>query len=205
MASLYLYPKWIRIWHLINALLFLVLIVTGLSMHYATREFTLIRFDRSVTIHNVSGILLTANYLFFLVFNAFSQNRRYYSIDYQGWFGRLWKQMRYYLYGMFKKEKAPFPVTEKRKFNPLQKLSYGVVLFFLMPVVTITGWALIYPEVVFIKQIFGTSGLHFTDLLHIISGYLLTVFMVVHIYMSFLAQPPGSSFRAMISGYHESH
>ena len=36
--KMYLYPKWIRIWHLLNALMFIVLIVTGLSMQYTGKE-----------------------------------------------------------------------------------------------------------------------------------------------------------------------
>ena len=28
---MYLYPKWIRIWHVLNALMFLILIVTGIK------------------------------------------------------------------------------------------------------------------------------------------------------------------------------
>jgi thiosulfate reductase cytochrome b subunit len=137
------------------------------------------------------------------VSNAFSQNRRFYSIDYRGWFGRLWKQFRYYSYGIFKREDPPFPLTAERKFNPLQKIAYGLVLFFLLPVVTLSGWALIFPEIVIVDQMFGTSGLHLTDLTHIISGYILSIFMVIHTYMCFLAPPPGSSFRAMLSGWHE--
>ena len=33
---IYLYPIWIRLWHALNALMFLVLIITGISLHYAT-------------------------------------------------------------------------------------------------------------------------------------------------------------------------
>jgi len=35
---MYLYPKWIRLWHLFNALLFILLIVTGISMQYTGRN-----------------------------------------------------------------------------------------------------------------------------------------------------------------------
>ena len=34
---MYLYPKWIRVWHVLNAMLFLIIIVTGLSMQYTDK------------------------------------------------------------------------------------------------------------------------------------------------------------------------
>ncbi len=60
MASVYLYPVWVRLWHLVNALLYLFLIITGLSMQYSNPEYPMIRFDIAVSMHNISGILLTA-------------------------------------------------------------------------------------------------------------------------------------------------
>ena len=33
--KVYLYPVYLRLWHLLNALFFLVLILTGLSMQYS--------------------------------------------------------------------------------------------------------------------------------------------------------------------------
>ncbi|MCX6259522.1 MAG: cytochrome b/b6 domain-containing protein, partial [Bacteroidia bacterium] len=35
---MYLYPAWIRLWHLFNALLIIVLIVTGISMQYTDKQ-----------------------------------------------------------------------------------------------------------------------------------------------------------------------
>ena len=43
----YLYPFWLRLWHWINALLFLTLIVTGLSMLDADARWVL-RFDSAM-------------------------------------------------------------------------------------------------------------------------------------------------------------
>ncbi len=37
--KIYLYPVWIRIWHLINALMFILLIFTGLCLHFASSGF----------------------------------------------------------------------------------------------------------------------------------------------------------------------
>ena len=60
---IYHYQGFIRLWHLLNALFFLVLILTGLSMQYSDPDTTMIPFATSVKLHNVCGIGLTANYL----------------------------------------------------------------------------------------------------------------------------------------------
>lgn len=204
MATVYLYPIWIRLWHWINALLYLVLILTGLSMQYSNPEFPMLRFDLAVSIHNTSGILLTINYLVIILGNIFTINGRFYRIKRKGFLQELIRQGNYYLFGIFKGNKAPYPINGERKFNPLQKISYVAVLYFLMPLVVITGWAMIFPEMIFLNKIFGTSGLHFTDLVHILMGFILSLFMFVHIYLCTIGKPAGTHFRAMMSGWHHS-
>ena len=204
MASIYLYPVWIRLWHLINALLYLLLIFTGLSMQYSNPEYPIIRFDIAVSIHNTSGILLSLNYLVILLGNIFTRNGGFYRFRIRGFAQEMVTQGKYYLFGIFRGEKAPYPINAERKFNPLQKISYVTVLYFLMPVVILTGFAMIYPELIFAKKIFGTSGLHLTDLFHIISGFILSLFMFIHIYLCTIGKPAGTHFRAMLSGWHHS-
>ena len=55
---LYLYPVWIRIWHMTNAFLCLVLIITGLSIQFSNPG-TVVKFNAAVSVHNIAGIILT--------------------------------------------------------------------------------------------------------------------------------------------------
>jgi thiosulfate reductase cytochrome b subunit len=199
--KLYLYPVWLRIWHWLNAFIFLVLIVTGLSLQYAGAESKLIRFDYAVTYHNIAGIILTINFVFFVLANRISGNRKYYRIKYKGFPKRLMKQFRYYVYGVFVHESKPYPISQKRKFNPLQKLSYVMVMFVMMPVIIITGFGLLFPETN-IENVFGISGIYLTALLHIFTGFVLSVFMIVHIYFCTFGKTPGSDFKSMFTGWH---
>jgi thiosulfate reductase cytochrome b subunit len=204
MASIYLYPIWVRLWHAFNALMFLLLIFTGLSMQYSNPEYPFIRFDIAVTIHNICGIFLSLNYLVIFLGNIVTGNGNFYRIRIKGFAKEMMTQARYYLFGIFRGEKAPYPINGERKFNPLQKISYVAVLYFLIPIIIITGFAMIYPELIFAKKIFGTSGLHLTDLLHIVTGFILSLFMFIHIYLCTIGKPAGSHFRAMLSGWHHS-
>jgi thiosulfate reductase cytochrome b subunit len=200
--KLYLYPVFLRIWHGLNALLFLVLILTGLSMQYSDPGAPWIRFELSVQLHNICGITLTANYLLFILGNAISGNGKQYRIQWKGLSGRLMKQARYYLQGYFRKSEHPFPVSEEKKFNPLQGLTYAMAMYIGLPVIIITGFGLLFPDTV-LYQFMGLSGLLITDLLHVATGFLLSIFMVIHIYLCSIGANPAKNYRAIISGWHE--
>lgn len=200
---LYLYPIWIRIWHMTNAILCLILIVTGLSIQFSNPG-TIVKFKAAVSVHNIAGILLTVSYVMFFIGNLFTQNGVHYLIIVKGFLARLMSQMRYYTVGIFRNEQPPFPVTMESKFNPLQQFSYVLVMYLFAPIVILTGLGLLYPNFV-VLDIFGVSGLNLTDLLHITAGFLISVFMCIHIYFCTIGKSPVSNFKSMINGYHESH
>jgi thiosulfate reductase cytochrome b subunit len=200
---MYLYPKWLRAWHVLNAILFLILIVTGLSMQYTDRQNAsyVVGFSIAVKWHNFSAIVLIINYIIFVTGNLVTRNGRYYRISKNKFLADLMLQFKYYSIGMFKGEKHPFPVTEERKFNPLQKITYVLAMYVAIPLLIISGFGLLFPEIT-IKSFFGISGLILTDILHITMGFFLSIFMIIHIYTCTLGAKPTSLFWGMISGYH---
>jgi len=201
---LYLYPVWIRLWHWINALMFVVLIATGLSMQYSNPDYPMIRFDYAVSFHNIVGVILTFGFVLFVLANWLTGNYKYYRCKQKGCIKRLKRQFSFYTIGIFHKEDPPYPISAKRKFNPMQKVSYLVVMYMLMPIMILSGLALMYPEIIK-SNIFGISGIHLTDLIHIISGFILSVFMVIHTYFcSIGGKTPTRIFKSMITGWHES-
>jgi thiosulfate reductase cytochrome b subunit len=200
---IYQYPVWIRIWHMLNALLCLILIITGLSMQFSDPMYPVIRFDLAVSIHNIIGFLLICNYIFYFTGNLATVNGRQYKLN-RGIWGRLARQFHYYLIGIFKNEPAPFPITEERKFNPLQQFTYVITMYVFVPVVFITGVALMFPEII-PTTVFSRSGLHATDLLHILAGFCISIFMFIHIYFCTIGKSPVSNFKSIINGYHEPH
>jgi len=202
---MYLYPKWLRIWHVFNALLFIILIVTGISIQYTDKDNSvfIVGFAKAVKWHNFAAVVLIINYIIFVTGNIFTRNGRYYKIDRKNFAGDLMKQLTYYAWGMFKGEKHPFPVTEERKFNPLQKLSYVLAMYVAIPLVIISGIGLMIPEIT-VTRFFGVSGLILTDILHITMGFFLSIFVIIHVYTCTLGSKPTSLFRGMITGYHVS-
>jgi thiosulfate reductase cytochrome b subunit len=202
---MYLYPIWVRLWHIINAILFIILIVTGLSIQYTDKqEYALVvSFARAVKWHNIAAVILIFNYVIFVAGNVLTDNGKYYRISKEGFVPDLVKQLKYYSLGMFKGEIHPFPVTFERKFNPLQKLTYVLAMYVAFPLLIISGLGLLFPETT-INRFMGVSGLILTDILHITMGFVLSLFMIVHIYTCTLGAKPTSLFKSMISGFHES-
>ena len=203
-VKLYLYPVWIRIWHAINAINFVLLLFTGIALHYAGSEFSLITFKAAVSIHNACAIILTFNYGIFVIGNMFTKNGIYYRKWRKNLWPKLWKQFMFYAVGIFKNEPHPFPITKKQKFNPLQKVAYVFAMYFGMPLLILSGIALMFPDL-FAYDIFNVSGMVFYDALHIIVGFVLSIFLLIHLYTCTLGDKPGTLFKSMITGYHEEH
>jgi thiosulfate reductase cytochrome b subunit len=186
-----------------NALLCLILIITGLSIQFSSQA-TLVKFKAAVSVHNIAGIILTISYVAFFLGNLFTVNGAHYVMPVRDFMVRLMKQFRYYTLGIFKNENPPFPVTEENKFNPLQQVTYVLLMYVIVPFVIISGWGLLYPEVT-VYSVFGLSGLDLTDLLHITAGFAISLIMFVHIYFCTIGKSPVSNFKSMINGYHETH
>ncbi len=195
---MYLYPKWIRFWHLLNALLCLIMIFTGLNLQYS---WEIIPPEKAANVHNVGGIILSGSYLIFFIGNLVSPNRKHYRIRLKGLIGGMVKQTYYYTTGIFRGEENPFAVSKEDKFNPVQKVSYLFIMYLCLPLIILTGWDMMFPGSLSIVLL-GTSGLVISDLIHIVSGFIVSIFMIIHIYLCTLGPSPGSLFMSILSGYH---
>lgn len=200
MNSIYLYPFWLRTWHWLNAILFLALVVSGASMHFGGLGW-LMPFDAARVLHNVCGMLLTVAWILFVITNAKTSNRRHYRLKLSGLIGQLAAQIRYYAYGIFRGEPHPFHVTEALKFNVLQQLSYLGVMYGLMPLLILSGWAFLY-SVYLPETLFGLGSVWVVAMLHLSVAYLLTLFLLVHVYIITTGETPLTNLHAMLSGWH---
>ena len=146
--KLYFYPLWLRIWHGFNALGMLTLIGTGLSMQSSVESGQIVGFNTIVNLNNVAGIIVALSYIGFFIGNLTTSNGKFYLIKAEGFFKKPIKQAKFYIWGMFHGEKYPYPLSAKRKFNPLQKYAYVMVMYFAVPLVIISGFALLFPEII---------------------------------------------------------
>jgi thiosulfate reductase cytochrome b subunit len=159
-TKLYFYPFWLRIWHAVNAVGIILLIITGISMQSGF-ETSFIEFSLAVNLHNISGIVISLNYLLFFVGNFVTKNVKFYLIKPQGFLKRPMKQIYYYAYGMFRGMKPPYPLSEKRKFNPLQKYAYVSVMYLFVTICHYFGFWFVFPETI-IEKVYTISGVFLT-------------------------------------------
>lgn len=200
MKALYLYPLWVRLWHWVNALLFLTLIYTGASMHFSEGNW-LMPFKLAVRVHNISGILLTLAWIGFIIGNLVTDNGRHYLIRWRGLIRHLIAQVHYYTYGIFHNEPHPFHVSAELKFNVLQQLSYLGVMYGLMPVLILSGWSFLFSPYL-PENLFSIPSTWAVAMTHLTVAYLLVLFLLVHLYVITTGETLTTNLKAMLTGWH---
>jgi len=200
----YFYPVWLRIWHGLNAVGILILIFTGLSMQSSVESSTILSFKTIVNLHNIAGILVTLSYFVYFIGNLVTPNGKFYIVKPKGFLKRPIQQATYYAWGMFHGMKPPYPISEKRKFNPLQKYAYIMVMYMAVPVVIITGIALLFPEII-IDQVYAFSGVFVTAVFHSAMGFFISIFLLIHLYIASIGKSPIENFKSIINGWHQVH
>ena len=202
--KIYFYPVWLRIWHGFNALGILVLIITGISMQSSVEASQIISFNWIINLHNIAGVVVTLSYFIYFIGNMITPNGKFYLIKPKGFINNPLKQAIYYAWGMFHGMKAPFPISEKRKFNPLQKYAYILVMYLAVPVVIVTGFALLFPEII-IDKVYTLSGVFITAIFHSAMGFFISIFLLIHLYIASIGKSPLENFKSIINGWHQIH
>jgi thiosulfate reductase cytochrome b subunit len=154
-----------------------------------------------VQVHNVLGFVLLINAALALFYNLASGEIRQYFPEPKGFVGRSIAQAMYYSRGIFAGEPHPFEKTRDHKMNPLQQVTYLVILNVLLPAQVVTGvliWGMQkWPE---IAQMFG--GLPVLALLHTILAWAFATFIVMHVYLTTAAgEHATDGIKAMIQGW----
>ena len=90
-----------------------------------------------------------------------------------------------------------------QKFNPLQKLSYVIAMYIAVPLLIISGIALFLNDLP-LPEVLTLSGPVYMNILHISTGFFLSLFIIIHIYTCTLGSKPSSLFTGIITGYHVS-
>ncbi len=201
MQRLYIHPLPVRVWHWINALGFLVMIFTGMQIRYVGL-FDIVSFKTAVTVHNTTGFVLIANFLLWLVFYLFSDRIKAYHAELsprKHFLGAL-RQAYYYGYGIFKGDPNPFHVSIYRKFNPLQSMTYQVIVMLLLPIQIYTG-ILLWDVKRFSAQVNFFGGVRVIDTVHVLIFIAFVFYILVHVYLGTLGHTRTAHFKAMMTGY----
>ena len=203
MDKLYVHPLPVRIWHWINAVGFVTLILSGLQIRYADVAHVL-PFSAAVSIHNTVGFVLVANYFVWLCFYLFSDRITVYHPELRPkvYFRDAIRQAMYYGYGIFKGEPNPHHVSIYHKFNALQSTMYQIIMILLVPIQFYTG-ILLWNVDGFAGSIAVLGGVRVVATVHVALFIFFTAFIFGHVYLASLGHTTSAHFKAMLTGYEE--
>jgi len=201
--ELYINPLPVRIWHWVNALGFVLLVLTGAQLRYLDL-FELMTFEAAVKLHNWVGFTVIGNYFVWLGFYLFSDKISNYHpvLDFKSFISGYFLQIRYYSYGIFKGEPSPHHVQPYDKFNPMQRMTYQLVMLIAVPIQFATG-LMMWNVKGFQRWIEMMGGIRMVDTIHVLLFAFFTFFILVHAYMGALGKTPSTHYKEMITGYEE--
>lgn len=204
-SVLYINPLPVRIWHWLNALGFVVLILTGTHIRYM-HLFNLMTFETAVKTHNWVAFAVIANYFVWLGFYLFSDRITVYhpELNFRKFFDKAFKQMMYYGYGIFRGHKSPHKVQPYDKFNPMQSITYQIIMLLVVPAQFITG-LMLWDVKRFEAPIALLGGISMVSTIHVLIYIFFISFTIIHAYMGSLGKTPATHFREMFTGYEEEH
>jgi thiosulfate reductase cytochrome b subunit len=195
MKLIYLYTRYERFWHWLQATLIILLLATGFEINTG---FSLLGFETAVEVHNFVGITWLIAFAFF-VFWVFTTGewRQYIPTT-----RKMFAVIRYYSYGIFRGESHPVPKRKEAKHNPLQRLTYLSLAAMLLPVQMTTGF------LYWSYNSWGEWGLSWLPLevvalVHTAGAFAILQFLVIHLYMTTTGHAIFAHIRAMITGWEE--
>ena len=199
----YLHPLPVRIWHWINALGFVLLMLTGVQIRYADL-FSVMTFESALNVHNWIGFVIIANYFLWLGYYLTSDRISNYHavLNAKDFFNNYYRQAVYYSYGIFRGEKRPHNVQPHDKFNPMQRLTYQVIMMITGPIQIVTG-LMMWDVKRFESWIALAGGIRVVSTIHMLVFILFVVFILVHAYMGVLGRKPSTHYKEMFTGYAE--
>jgi thiosulfate reductase cytochrome b subunit len=189
-----------RIWHWLQASAILLLIPTGLAIHYPDRFGLLGSLANAIRCHSWIGLALILNAFLGIFYHVTAEKYHHFLPRMDDFTDAAIRQARFYIYGVFKGEKHPLDADPRRRLNPLQKITYLALLNILLPFQIVTGlltwgadrWPLLFDKV---------GGLWVLGPAHTMGAYLFLAFLIGHLYLATTGTTPRSLLRAMITGY----
>lgn len=193
-----LYSGFERFWHWTQAVLIVLLALTGFEVH---GSFQFLGYRQAVAYHNVAagglGILIA-----FAVFWHFTTGewKQYVPTS------RLLRaQFTYYVSGIFRDAPHPTKRTVSNKLNPLQKLVYLGLKVLVIPVMLLSGsiYILHRSPLTHGEALFAPGMLRTVAVIHTAGAFFLMAFVISHIYLTTTGETPVSNLKAMLTGHEE--
>ena len=198
-AEVYIYTKYERFWHWMQAAVIGVLIFTGIVIHWPNNATA---FGWMIVAHNVAAAILVINAVVALVDALATGSVKRFIPHPQGFFSQAIDQTVYYAKGIFLGEPHPHEKRVGARLNPLQQATYLVILNILLPGQIITG-ILIWGAQRWPDLTSRLGGLGFLLPIHNLIAWFFAAFLILHIYLTTTGATPLASIKGMVTGWEE--
>lgn len=199
---IYLQPIPVRIWHWLNALGIISLIVSGVQIRFPEYVTICGSYRSAIMLHNAAGLVVAVSFsIWFFYYKVVSGSiAEIYVPKISDLTTGLFRQVVFYFFGYFFGAPNPHHATPENKFNPLQKSAYLAIMFVLVPFVSLTGILLMnmgpMREIVLM-----VGGLKILSILHFLLACSLCAFLFTHVYLATLGSTPLAYFKPMWTGW----
>jgi thiosulfate reductase cytochrome b subunit len=206
--QIYLTPTPVRIWHWLNALGIVTLCVTGIQIRFPEYANIFGTYKAAIRLHDIAGITVSISFcLWVFYYLVVARNIvKTYVPNIEDIKAGLFQQAFFYFFTYFLGKKNPHTATPDNKFNSIQKVTYFMTMFLLVPLVIVSG--LLLMNVAPLRGwIIMIGGIKFLVDAHYLIACSFFAFLCVHIYMATLGHTPFAHFRQMWTGWEkiESH
>ena len=206
--QIYLTPTPVRIWHWLNALGIVTLCVTGMQIRFPEYANIFGTYKAAIRLHDIAGITVSISFcLWVFYYLVVARNIvKTYVPNIEDIKAGLFQQAFFYFFTYFLGKKNPHTATPDNKFNSIQKVTYFMTMFLLLPLVILSG--LLLMNVAPLRGwIIMIGGIKFLVDAHYLIACSFFAFLCVHIYMATLGHTPFAHFRQMWTGWEkiESH
>ncbi len=201
---IYLQPTPVRLWHWLNALGFIALILSGIQIRFPDVVNIFGSYRAAIELHNTAGIVVSISFCLWLTYYLIVSRKlvKLYVPTRDDLSGGLARQMLFYFFNYFRGKPNPHHATPEAKFNPMQKSAYLVIMMVLVPLVILSGILLLnlgpLRELVLLL-----GGLKMVVGAHFLLACCLVAFLFTHVYLATLGQTPFAYFKPMWTGWEE--
>jgi thiosulfate reductase cytochrome b subunit len=195
-ARIYIYKRFERFWHWSQALLVIIMMLTGFEIH---GSYSLLGFQKAVQLHTLSAWTLLVLWAFTIFWQFTTDEWKQYLPSLKNVFAMV----HYYTIGIFTNSPHPFRKTVVQKHNPLQRLAYLALLAFISPLVWGSGLFYLFYGSWNALGIDKYLTLEFIAIAHTAGAFMMTAFFFIHVYLTTTGHTVFAHIKAMITGWEE--
>jgi thiosulfate reductase cytochrome b subunit len=193
---IYIYKRYERFWHWSQALLIIIMMITGFEVH---GSYSLLGFEKAVQFHTLAAWTLLTLWAFTIFWQFTTGEWKQYLPSLKN----VVAMANYYLIGIFRDAPHPFRKTVVQKHNPLQRLAYLSLLAFISPLIWISGLFYLFYGNWSDLGIDQYLSLEWVAVAHTLGAFMITAFFFIHVYLTTTGHTVFAHIKAMITGWED--